>query len=586
MVHIEIFKQLWKTCLRRSWLEEVLHKPRGATKKNVKGSPKSFCVKKKLLRVPVMSANNHQSQNKQVDRSQNSSQELSFEEKLPASLINWVETSSTLIFNNSSQQFYQHIYQSLGNIALKPEMVESILISLQKSEKTNSVILFRKLEDFYRRWCNGEFIDAAPENNLPQKQMLQLQAQNVAIGLRQVDINTGLNVMILLLELHRFLHSQNQNLETEITFYPSEKPDGSNFFTSRLLRIINYSDSIEIGNFSNVVGAFLKSAQLEGAYLGDANLTGANLSNANLSAAYLGDANLTGIQANKVNLVRANLGDANLSGADLTEANLTHCDLSHCNLSGGDLSGANLTSADLGDANLAGANLAGANLAGANLTSANLRDAILDGANLKGAILFGANLSDTNLIGAEISYADLCRTDLSGSNLQGSTLKGTNLSDSILFSTNLTKAILLGTDISYAKLNGAKLRHANLVRASIFGADLSDVDLTEVILKGANLTGAKLKSADLNSADLREAILIGTDLSYANLNNANLDHSNLKAAILTGASLNHTNLSGAELCEANLENITWNEDKTWEKACGLDKAVNLPQTLKEKLRLA
>ena len=173
MVQIELFKQLWKTCLRRSWLEEVLHKPGGATNKNVKGSLTSFFLKKKLLRLPLMSANNDRLQNKQVHRSQNSSQELSFSEKLPTSLINWVETSSSLICNAKSQQFYQYIYQTLGNIALKPEMVKSILTTFEKSEKTNAVILFRKLEDFYCRWCNGEFIDAAPDNNLPQKQMLQ-----------------------------------------------------------------------------------------------------------------------------------------------------------------------------------------------------------------------------------------------------------------------------------------------------------------------------------------------------------------------------------------------------------------------------
>ncbi len=54
------------------------------------------------------------------------------------------------------------------------------------------VLLFQRLEDFYRRWCRGEFIDAAPSDNLPQKKMMNMIAQNVAVGLRQIDIYTGL----------------------------------------------------------------------------------------------------------------------------------------------------------------------------------------------------------------------------------------------------------------------------------------------------------------------------------------------------------------------------------------------------------
>ncbi|MHC5832928.1 MAG: pentapeptide repeat-containing protein, partial [Nostoc sp.] len=94
--------------------------------------------------------------------------------------------------------------------------------------------------------CQGEFIDAKPDENLPQKTRLKLAAQNIAIGLRQVDIYTGLNVLILLLELHRYAQERDE-LKQKITFYPSSQPDTDNFFTSQLLRIINYSDALEIG---------------------------------------------------------------------------------------------------------------------------------------------------------------------------------------------------------------------------------------------------------------------------------------------------------------------------------------------------
>ncbi|MEB3215024.1 MAG: pentapeptide repeat-containing protein [Nostocales cyanobacterium 94392] len=503
MVQIELLKQLLRTCVRQSSLEELLHRASAETK------------------TRLISVNSDRQKQKKVELSKTY---LSFEEKLQESLTRWGQKSSV-----NQRQFWEEIYAMLSNIALKPEIVKAVIIRFMNSENTNPVIVFRKLEDFYRRWCDGEFIDAAPDHNLAQKQMLQLQAQNVVIGLRKVDINTGLNVMILLLELHKILRSQSDDLQTEISFYPSAKPDSNNFFTSKLLRVINYSDSMEIGNFSNVVGAFLDYAQLEGVYLGDANLTGVNFSNGNLMGAYLGNANLTGLQAIKVNLGNADLGDANLSGANLTEANLIGSDLTHCNFSGADLSGADLSGADLN----------GANLSNANLTSANLRDAILSGAKLKNSILFGANLSDSNLIGAEMSYADLCRADLSGANLSSSTLKGANLSDCILFSTNLTKAILVAADLSYAKLNGANLEDANLGSAIILGADLSGVNLSQGILREADLSGV---------------------------------------------TLNQANLSGVDLSEANLQNLTWNESLIWENVCGLDKAVNVPEALKNKFQ--
>ncbi|MEO0844733.1 MAG: pentapeptide repeat-containing protein, partial [Cyanobacteria bacterium J06643_5] len=85
--------------------------------------------------------------------------------------------------------------------------------------------------------------------------------------------------------------------------------------------------------------------------------------------------------------------------------------------------------------------------------------------------------------------------------------------------------------------------------------------------------------------------LLGTDLSYANLYNANLSGSNLSGAIFSGADLRHTNLSyaildGTDLSEANLENTTWNENLEWEKVRGLDKAVNIPASLKERFELS
>lgn len=84
--------------------------------------------------------------------------------------------------------------------------------------------------------------------------------------------------------------------------------------------------------------------------------------------------------------------DADLNGAYLYEANLENANLENfslisANLEKSNLTGANLTGANLRFADLYGANLTGANLDGANLDGANFENAILDGVNLKGTIM-------------------------------------------------------------------------------------------------------------------------------------------------------------------------------------------------------
>ncbi|MBE9052197.1 pentapeptide repeat-containing protein [Nostocales cyanobacterium LEGE 11386] len=391
-------------------------------------------------------------------------------------------TGSTIKYDHAcrDRQLHEEIYDLLGNGALTPEIVKQVMDFLRFENKFQPVLLFQRLENFYSRWCRGEFIDALPSDNLPQKKMMALLAQNITIGLRQVDIYTGLNVLILLLELHSYAQAQEQ-LQQQIIFYPSTKPDTNNFFTSQLLRVINYSDALEIGNFSSIVGEFLKGGNFQGAYLGDANLTGVNFSGANLSGAYLGDANLTGANFSNANLAGANFGDANLSGANFSNADLSNADLSSANLSGANIKDANLYRANLSSTDLSSSNLKDADLCHADLSSANIKDANLSNANFTNAIIFGANLSDANLNGINLSHADLCRADLSGADLSHAILNGTNLSDTILFSTNLSDANLSNADLSYAKLNGADLSDTNLNYAILGGADFSDTNLKAMI---------------------------------------------------------------------------------------------------------
>ncbi len=506
-----------------------------------------------------------------------------FQNRLQKYLQTWSQ------IGDGKEQIPLEIYDLLGSAVLKPKMLAAILEHLTHEDRFQPIKLFQHLQDFYLRWCGGEFIDAPPGYNLPQQQMLQLQAKNITLGLRQIDINTGLNVLILLLALHHY-GQKHDHLSQEIIFYPSGQRDADNFFTSQLLRIINYSDTIEIGNFTSVVGAFLKGGNFSGAYLGDANLTGANFSTADLSTAYLGNANLTGVNFSFANLNNASVGDANLSGANLSGANLNRADLSSCNLSGAIATGADFSRGDLTHANLNTANLSNTDLSYADLSGADLRNADLRGANLSHAILFGANLSDAQLGDANLSGTDLCRADLSGADLSHTTLHNSNLSDTILFSANLSEASLSAVDLSYAKLHSAKLHGANLEGAIMMGADLSNVDLSAVILNQADLSGVILNQANLSEADLSDAILFGTDLSYANLSGSNLSGSNLSGATLNGANLSGSNLSyailgGADLTDANLAQMVWNENLEWDGVRGLETAVNLPDALKVHLKL-
>ncbi|MEG5163975.1 pentapeptide repeat-containing protein [Microcoleus sp. AT3-A2] len=381
-------------------------------------------------------------------------------ERLKESLEEWTEPGKKRReFNTQDSQMEWEIYDLLGYRPLTEEIVGYLMGLLTtpavagEESLFRPVELFQRLEDFYLRWCEGEFIDAPPEN-LPQKKMrlLRDQLKTQELGQRQRDVYAGLNVMILLLELHRY-GQETPEFKDKMVFYPCGKPnaEGKLDDASRLLCLIGYSCCVMGYGFGRTVGRFLSGADLSGADLSGADLSGADLSGANLSGAHL--------------------SDANLSGADLSFANL----------SGADLSGANLVRADFCDVNLSGANLSGAKLSGANLWDANLSDANLSRAYLHRAYLGNVHLSGVNLSGADLSGASSNSSDLSGANLSGA-----NLSDA---------------DLWFQNLSGADLSGANLSGANLSGANLSDADLTGAFLSGAFLTGPYLSDAFLLLGD-------------------------------------------------------------------------------------
>jgi hypothetical protein len=314
--------------------------------------------------------------------------EFLFAERLKEAIEDWSKPGerrrgSYLV---SDEELHWEIYDLLGYGGLTPEVMGYLMVMLEDGKEWNPIILFERLNQFWESWCDGEFIDAPPEN-LPQKKMRLLREQmpdrEKNLGLRQVDVHSGLNILILLLSLSRYAQSHSE-LKDKIDFHPNGKPlDETNVDAKQIREVIYYADCLDVGNFGAIVGLYLRGA----------DLSGANLSRANLS--------------------RADLSSANLSRADLSSANLSGANLSGANLSGANLSGANLSGADLSGADLSGANLSGANLSGANLRGADLIGADLIGADLSGANLRGANLIVANLRGADLSRADLSRANFS-----------------------------------------------------------------------------------------------------------------------------------------------------------------------------
>ncbi|NJL52163.1 MAG: pentapeptide repeat-containing protein, partial [Hydrococcus sp. SU_1_0] len=101
------------------------------------------------------------------------------------------------------------------------------------------------------------------------------------MGLNNIEVFTVLNVIILLLELHRF-GKKRATLKSKINFHPCEKCEESDELkdSTRLLRIIGLSFCLGIDGFSKTIGSFLSEANLAGANLAGANLAGANLAGA------------------------------------------------------------------------------------------------------------------------------------------------------------------------------------------------------------------------------------------------------------------------------------------------------------------
>jgi hypothetical protein len=288
--------------------------------------------------------------------------EFLFAERIKEAICDW--SSKVTIKNKEEDQVKQNdlewqIYDLLGSGCLTPDIVDYLREMLNLSTEWQPLRLFERLNQFWEEWCEGEFIDRT-EDNLPQKKMKILKEQmperETKLGIRQVDVYTGLNVLILLLELNRYAQSRD-DLKDSIVFYPSGNYifNPPSTYTIRLIKVINYSGSIGVGTFHKMLQFFLSDVDLRYAFLGGSYLSGANLNGANLNGADLSYTDLSGTDLNYAKLVKTNLRCSNLScsyliNADFSNADLNNADFNNADLIGTNLSGANLHGADFSDA--------------------------------------------------------------------------------------------------------------------------------------------------------------------------------------------------------------------------------------------
>ncbi len=388
--------------------------------------------------------------------------------RLKESFEEWTEPGNKRRkWSIDDEQLAKQIYDLLGYGCLNLEIVEYLRGLLLKSDKFSllAVKLFQRLEEFYWRWCDGNFINAEG-TTLPQTKMRELQEQlpekGTYLGQRQVDVYAGLNIMILLLELHRYGQSQTtEEIKQKLTFYPcgqlndEDQLDDPNV----LLRLIGYANCIGVQGFRDTVGLFLSKARLSKAELYRTDLMGANLSRTEFMGADLSRSDLRRANLRKANLEEAKFIGADLGNVDFREANLRKAKLNDANLSKANLNNADLREAKLRDSNLGNttklnrANLMGTDLSDADLVNASLRNANLANANLSDADLVNANLSDTDLREANLRNANLKNANLRNANLKNANLRNANL-ENVDFGNADLKDIRWNKNTNWSRVQG------------------------------------------------------------------------------------------------------------------------------------
>ena len=518
---------------------------------------------------------------------------------------------------NSTKAISEDIYQALGFGLLTNEIIRFFVTIAKKDDYLNSdpenfLCFFYQLYDYYWNWCEGSYVEC-PRRTTNVSGKDDNSAKNVA-EIREQHIYVGLNLILLTLEIYRYLKTDIRF--RQVSFHFCEKfNDHQSKDEDKLLRIIGFTyllkgvEQVKFArqNFVGAIGDFLYGIDLSGI-----NLQGVDLSNANFCGS-----TLKGAVLSNTNLSEANFMFSDLSGADL----------SGCNLVGARIEGANLSDAKLVRANLGNLNLREAAILPedffTNMTesdreslkkinfdfdSLNLQDE-MNFENLKGITLDSASLSNFNFEGLSLRQASLSNLVLDGSNFKNADLRDVNLKD-----TSLQNANLQNVDLRNAELRNVNFRHANLQDADLrktilINSSFRDADLKCVIFRvdedqvlkedealtideandcfeNTDFSKANLTATDFGGLDLTEIDFEGANLSRANFKKtalegacffgADLSYANLEAAYLENADLRNSNLSGARLSQATLRKVEFNSYTFFQEAIGLESARDVP----------
>jgi len=220
----------------------------------------------------------------------------------------------------------------------------------------------------------------------------------------------------------------------------------------------------------------LKEKEIVGVYLRVANLQKANLYGANLQKANLEFAKLQKTKLLAANLQEARLEQANLRGADIESADLQKADLSGANLQKTDLKFAKLQESRLYKANLWKSVLVSANFQKADLRHANFQETNLDDVKLGETLLDTANFQKANLRDSNLREENLMRvnfheTQLSKANIQGANLYGARFDSK----TDLDGSFLIGANLFHSYFDEAK----SFRNATVFQND-GDREINEI----------------------------------------------------------------------------------------------------------
>ena len=256
----------------------------------------------------------------------------------------FIETPKWFLFSMPKLE-WTHLLAVPLTIAISGSIISS---QFQREAELN-----QRLKDYFDRLETLTF-----EQNLlaekPNPGAIVLARGRTVAALRELDLSRKQQLL-------GFLHASGL---TTITTDENEE---------KIEPVISFKDQSFSGiDFKNI---YLKSIDLQGADLADANLSNAYLIESDLRQTDLSEANLNNAYLWETDFSEANLINANLSNTDLSNTNLSNAYLWETNLSNADLSEANLSNADFSEANLSNTDLSNTNLSNSLLFVTDLRAA-------------------------------------------------------------------------------------------------------------------------------------------------------------------------------------------------------------------